>query len=128
MNHQSTELDFVSRKSVSDRYIYTVKKIADFEEGWGLYNDGWALTGGEDSEFFPIWPSQEAAMRCATDSWSEYKPAPIAVDYLMEELLPMLESDTVKVAIFMVPDQSETATKMATEFRNDLANELEKYE
>ncbi|MBU3007645.1 DUF2750 domain-containing protein [Cobetia amphilecti] len=128
MSIQSKELGFLSKKSSTDRYIYTVKKIADFEEGWGLYCDGWALTGADGNEYFPIWPSYEAAMNCAVEHWSEYKPKSISVDYLMEELLPMLTEDNVKVAIFMLVNTPGTATKKSCEFQKDLSVELEKYE
>ncbi|MDA5564518.1 DUF2750 domain-containing protein [Cobetia sp. MMG027] len=128
MNIQSKELDFLSKKTSSDRYVYTVKKIADFEEGWGLYCNGWALTGADGNEYFPIWPSQEAAMNCAVEHWSGYKPKSISVDYLMEELLPMLTEDNVQVAIFMLENTLDTATKKSCEFQEDLSVEMEKYE
>ncbi|MBY5943517.1 DUF2750 domain-containing protein [Halomonas sp. DP5N14-9] len=128
MNQPSKEITFLAKKPSTDRYIYTLKKIADFEEAWGLYDKGWALTGSECDDFFPIWPSKESASICATDSWGEYSPNPIPVDQLLNNLLPMLIEDNVKIAIFMVPGSSETATKKAQEFKDDLENELEKYE
>lgn len=124
----SKQFDFISRKPIKDRYVYTIKRIADQEEGWGLFNDGWALTGDGDAEYFPIWPTEEAAKKCASNDWESYTPSAIDAHYMVDELLPMLDKDGVHVAIFMVTGDPATATKLSSEFLSDLKNELSKYE
>ncbi|ALM52424.1 DUF2750 domain-containing protein [Halomonas huangheensis] len=124
----SKQLELLSKKPVMDRYVFTIKKIADQESAWGLYNDGWALSGNEGRQFFPIWPTEEAARACASNDWEDYTPLTIDVYYMVNELLQKLEIDGIGIAIFMVPDQSATATKSASELTSDLKNELSKYE
>ncbi|ODC04977.1 hypothetical protein BFW38_16985 [Terasakiispira papahanaumokuakeensis] len=124
----SKEYEALKRKEIKDRYVYTVKKIADNESAWGLYNDGWVLTGNSQSEFFPIWPTKESAEVCAKDEWKDAQVKEIGIDYLIDELLLMLKEDSISIAIFIIPDIAESAVKTAEEFHFDLLNELEKYE
>lgn len=53
--------------SNEDRYGDLVRKAADFEQVWGLYDDGWALAGDSGGGWsIPIWPEAEFVADCAT--------------------------------------------------------------
>lgn len=43
------------------RYEYFIKTIADYEELWGLYYDGWAITiDDQGNNMLPLWPKKSS--------------------------------------------------------------------
>ena len=63
------------------RYDHFIKQIADCEEVWGLYNDGWAVAADNSgTEVLPVWPANEYARICTTHDWEAYEPMSIALD------------------------------------------------
>lgn len=52
------------------RFEHFIKVIADWQEVWGLYQDGWALAAADDgTTVFPLWPAKEYAQVCAENEW-----------------------------------------------------------
>ena len=87
------------------RYRHFVKSVSDREEAWGLYDDGWALSGVDDGvETFCLWPEKEFAAACADGMWAGYEPEAIPLEDLMEDLLPQLMRDGLGVVVFPTPD------------------------
>lgn len=87
-----------------ERFKHFVKVIVDWEEAWGLYQDGWALAANDDgTEAFPLWPAREYAQLCAEREWSGYEPKRIPLEELVNILLPKLEKDGVLPGIFYTP-------------------------
>lgn len=87
-----------------ERYEHFVKTVADWELAWGLYSEGWALAADDDGRpAFPLWPAEEFARACAGGEWEDYSPEEIALEDLVNELLPKLERDSVLVAVFPTP-------------------------
>lgn len=114
--------------SKEERYNYFIRKVADFEQVWGLYNDGWALLGDDlNNQVFPFWPEKEFAELCANDQWSGYEPKSIDLDNFMEKWIPGMEKDKIEVNIFYTP-QSKGVTISPNQLGNDLGEELEQYE
>jgi hypothetical protein len=112
----------------SERYKHFVKRVADTETAWGLYEDGWALAATDDGvQAFLLWPAEEYAKLCAVDSWSDFVPRALPVDELLQELLPKLEQDGMLPGIFMTP-QDKGVTPAIALLRRDLEAELENYE
>jgi len=98
------ERDAVLRLDAVQRYNYFIKRVADWEAAWGLWNDGWALAGDEDKRTgFPLWPAREYAQACAVEDWTPYRPKRIALADLMSELLVRLQEEGVLVAVFPIP-------------------------
>jgi len=67
------EIEAMSKKPGRDRYIYTLKRVADLERAWTL-KDEEGLVGTEDDEgifYFYIWPYKEYAQRCMIDEWED---------------------------------------------------------
>jgi hypothetical protein len=88
-----------------DRYRHFVKSVVDRGEAWGLYDDGWALSGVDaGTEALPLWPEQEFAEACSDGNWSGYAARPIPLSELMEVVLPELLDDEDAVAVFPTPD------------------------
>lgn len=89
--------------SSNERYLYFVRKIADFEEVWGLRGDsGWLTVHGAnpDQVGFPVWPELEFAELCATDEWHGMTASKIALVDFLEKWLPGLSTDKRVVSVF----------------------------
>ena len=87
--------------SAETRTAYLVRKVTDFEQVWGLNNDGWAAcTDDSGQPALPIWPEAELAALCAVGEWAEMAPKAIELAEFMERWLPGLERDGRLVAVF----------------------------
>lgn len=110
-----------------ERYHHFIKVVCDWEEVWGLYNDGWALAALEDGQqVFPLWPKKEYAQLCLAKEWVDYKPEVFSLTECMEELLPSLRADNILPGIFYTPSDTGVTTTIE-QLLNDLNEELEQY-
>jgi len=84
MKVNAKQLAVVLGLSGPKRYEHFVKVVVDWQEAWGLYQDGWALAGTDDGEqVFPLWPAREYARICSDKEWEGYTPRAISLDDLM---------------------------------------------
>lgn len=121
------QLSAIIALSGSERYAHFIKRVADSQEVWGLYDQGWALAADDNGiPVFPLWPASEYAQLCAENEWTGYAPKSFDVDELMGELLPKLKQDGVLPGIFFTPT-NKGVTPSHDEFRRDLDAELQKY-
>ncbi|MCM3628913.1 DUF2750 domain-containing protein [Paenibacillus glycanilyticus] len=120
------EFEAILKEPPNIRYEYFIKKVTDFEEVWGLYDEGWATADdGEGNMCIPFFPRKEFAQHCATEEWSSYKCESIDLYEFIDEWLIGMKEDKVKVSIF--PNE-DTAIAEVEVLLRDLKNELEKYE
>jgi hypothetical protein len=116
-----------------ERYKHFVKRVADQEEVWGLYQDGWALAGTNERErVFPLWSAKEYAELCATGHWAGYQPKRIAIAEVLDDLLPSLVEDEVLVGVFpIVADDNSNkdvgVTPSHEQFKADILSALARY-
>lgn len=109
------------------RFEHFVKVVADWQEAWGLYSEGWALAGADDgSTVFPLWPAREYAAACAQGEWAGYEPRVIGLADLTEVLLPKLKADQVLPGVFFTPS-SKGVTPSVEELQAALERELQNY-
>lgn len=109
------------------RYEHFVKVVVDWEEVWGLYQDGWALAATEDGQHvFPLWPAEEYAQLCRNKEWSDYEPTALSLEEFMGELLPKLRDDGVLPGIFYTPSDNGVVSTV-DQLLADLNEELEEY-
>lgn len=86
------------------RLKYFLRKVADFEQVWGLYNHGWAMAAGDDGRpGLPVWPERGFADACATGPWRDHAPTAIPLGDFLEKVRPRLESDKMSVIVFPTP-------------------------
>lgn len=86
------------------RHAWFLQRVREAGQAWGLYAEGWALALDERGEdVLPLWPTQETARRCATKMWSGFEPRSIPLSHLLEELLPGLAEEGMRVGIFFTP-------------------------
>jgi hypothetical protein len=122
------QIEAVMALPASKRYEHFIKQIADWEEVWGLYLDGWALAADEDEiPAFPVWPAQEYASLCTGGDWERYEPKMIELDDFLNELLPVLNKDGVLISVFYLP-QGVGVNVDPERLSSDIREELTKYE
>ncbi|TYP73266.1 DUF2750 domain-containing protein [Paenibacillus methanolicus] len=120
------EFEAVIRLPANIRYEYFVKKVVDFEEIWGLYDDGWAMTSDDNGNLLlPFWPKKEFAEYCASEEWSNYNAHRISLEAFINDWLPGMQKDRHKPSIFWNRDDS--AVMEIHVLLNDLEQELENY-
>lgn len=109
------------------RFEHFIKVIADWQEVWGLYQDGWALAAADDgTSVFPLWPAKEYAQVCAANEWSGYEPRSISLSDFTEVLLPKLKLDGVLPGVFFTPT-SKGVTPSVDDLKSALEAELQNY-
>jgi hypothetical protein len=80
------ELEEVFKLPVESRYKYLIKKAADTEVVWSLWEaKGWALASDSSAtEAVPVWPHELFALQCATGPWLGYQPKTIPLAEWLE--------------------------------------------
>jgi hypothetical protein len=126
LNHK--QIEAVLLLPGPQRYSYFIKKVADWEEVWGLYADGWALAATSDEQqVLPLWPAREYADLCARDKWSGYVPKSVPLQSFMSELLPNLARDGVLPGVFYTPSDHGVVQSINS-LLADLNAELSRYQ
>ena len=111
------------------RYSHFIGKVADWELLWGVRNEeGWLIPlTVESMEYFPVWPHPEYAQKIADIHFPGHEATEIRLDKFIEELLPRLKADNVKVAVF--PNEAwDMWIIEPPDLRTALLNESSKYE
>lgn len=123
----SKEIESVINLDEKKRYEYFLKKIVDWEEVWGLFNDGWAMQSDENgNDYFPIWPAKEYADLNRSSEWKEYNSESFGIVDLVNELIPKLRESGVNLSIF--PVKSKVGMTLSIDqFIDDLNSEHDKY-
>ena len=123
-----TEVSAILRLDGADRYEHFLKRVADFEELWSLWSDGWALMSDDaGNELAPVWPHACYAEICAKGPWQNYEPRAITLDAWLLRWIPGLERDNRNVAVFPTPEQKGVVVS-PDRLLNDLQRELESYQ
>lgn len=106
-----------------DRAVQFFQLLADWEEAWGLRDaDGWVVS--RETDALPLWPHADLAVPCARGPWEGAAPEAVPLDDLLEDLLPLLEEDGLKVAVFPSPGDPGLLLAPA-EVRERIERELE---
>lgn len=124
------EIDAMLNKPARDRYIYSVKRIAEREEAWTLKDADGNIASFSDNvdNLFYIWPYKEYALKCAYGEWKNYKLFRLPLNNLLEKTLPNLSKEGIQVAVFQSPSDSQTVAVSADDFLNNLLYECSQYE
>ncbi|WP_221567097.1 DUF2750 domain-containing protein [Alkalihalobacillus sp. TS-13] len=120
------EFEAVSKQSANIRYEYFIKKVVDYEEVWGLYNDGWATSQDEESKMLiPFFPRKEFAESCIRKEWAGYKAKLIDLDEFINEWPIGMKEGGIRPSIF--PNEENTVVVNIEVLIKDLETELENY-
>ena len=116
--------------SSRDRYLHFVGKVADWEKLWGLYevNDGWLLrTSPDNTKYISVWPHPAYANEISKEYYPNYKEKVINIQEFMDDFLPKLKEENIKVGVF--PDLNGSCIIIdAIELLEDLRGECDLYE
>jgi len=123
------EIEAVLSLEASKRYEHWIKKVADQEEVWSLWQEGgWALAGNDAGrQFVPVWPDSRYAALCAEGVWAGYQPKAIALDAWLDRWIPGMERDQRLVAVFPTPNDKGVPID-PRQLERDLREELSNYE
>ncbi|WP_242524610.1 DUF2750 domain-containing protein [Metabacillus sp. cB07] len=122
----NAEINAVNKLPENVRYEYFIKKVTDYEEVWGLFNDGWATSRDEDGNLFiPFFPKKEFAEISAVKEWASYEARSITLDDFIENWLTGMKKAGINPSIF--PLGNETAAVSIDNLLKDLETELENY-
>jgi hypothetical protein len=123
----SNKIQNVLSMAGKERYEYFVRKVSDFQQVWGLFDEGWATTMDDDGQKgIVLWPENEFASLCATDKWSSYKAKEIDLDSFLEKWLLGMEKDGINAIVFSTPDAKGVFVK-PTVLLNKINDELKQY-
>jgi len=124
------EVNAMLKKSGHDRYIYSIKRIADQEVAWTLKDsEGIIRTVGEDDiGYFHVWPYKEYALKCAVGEWSGFNLHRIPLNDLLNVILPNLLNEGTQVAVFKVPSDPSITCVSADDFLNNILHERSQWE
>ena len=128
MRINAREIESVVKLPGQKRYAYFIKKAADQNQVWGLWNEGWAM-GATDTgtPTIPVWPAEEYARLCQVGDWRDFLPRPIPLQEFMHEMLPDTVRDGIRISIFDTPNESSVLIS-DDELLENLESELSKIE
>ena len=111
------------------RYGHWIKKVADQEEVWSLWNEeGWALAGDDSGhEMVPVWPHSRYAELCAKGVWAGCRAKSIPLDVWLDRWIPGMVRDQLLVSVFPTPGGKGICVE-PKRLEQDLRNELSNYE
>ncbi|OCA85768.1 hypothetical protein A8F94_12915 [Bacillus sp. FJAT-27225] len=120
------EIETVFSLPAQERYKYFIKKIADYEEVWGLNDGGWAVSEDDNGiKLLPFWPKREFAELSNIEDWSGYKPKKIDLDDFMFKWIPGMKRDGLKVSVFW--NNIDSIVISPDRLLEDIEEELENY-
>jgi hypothetical protein len=123
------ELEAIVKLEGRERYSYLVKKAADQERLWSLWQDGaWALASNADGNVaVPIWPHEKYAAQCANETWQGFVSKEIPLQLWLDRWIPGMTRDSRLVAVFPT-NRDKGVFVLPRQFADDLRSELENYE
>lgn len=122
------EIENVSRLAPFDRYQYTIKKIADFEQLWSITdeNGDYALSDVDSQTFVSIWPAREYITSNLSNGWKNCEPKRLTLDEFSNQLLTFILDNEYLINVLPVDGKSGFVVSLE-ELIRDLNNELENY-
>ena len=110
----------------ASRYEYLLKKIADEEQIWGLWRDGWMVADHAGTVCMPVWPHEVYATASVTDEWSGSRPKSIDVETFLSRWIPGLTKDGRMISAFQT-DKNVGVIVSPDKFSTDLSRYLDQY-
>jgi hypothetical protein len=122
------QIDSVLSLAAAERYGHFIRRVADWEELWGLKTQqGWVTVGSSGGDkCLPFWPHPKYAELSATSEWRDAVPERIELSQFMG-WLPRIEEDGYFVAVFPTPSAGGVVVK-PSELQAHLSEECRQYE
>ncbi len=102
MDYLDSELKDLFERSHQERFDLFIEQLVENTEAWGLSKGkGWCLGQADsDARAVALWPHPALAQCCAEGTWEGASPKRLALDTLLNELLPSLAEDDLAVVVF----------------------------
>jgi hypothetical protein len=127
MKNLNKKIDNILNLSSEKKYDYFIRKVCDFEEVWGLYENGWAMVGDkEEKKSIAFWPEKDFAILCKSNEWKNYEPKSIELSDFLDKWIPGLKNDNLTATIFYMPNGKGIIVE-SEKLENDLNTELQQY-
>ena len=127
MSWDLTEKEYQTALAMTpaERYDYTLRKVADWEEIWALTTEGEWVTGRDHMGrlAMPIWPHERFAADCAVGHWRLASPTAIGLGAWMNRHVKTFADAGTNIAVFDT-QQGEALFLDASEHLADLEKEL----
>lgn len=110
-----------------ERYTFSIKRIADFEEAWLLknLNGDIAIAEIDGHIVTPIWPASEFTISCQVGIWEKYIASKVDLEQIEDEVLSLVSTEGYLIDMFPVDDKSGFVVTVE-EFLRDLNIELKR--
>ena len=95
----------VLEMDAKQRYAYFIRKIVSERQVWGLYADGWAVSGTVDGQMaLPLWPDAKYAQLCKNKLWAKHEVTAMSLKTFVEQLIPLMIEQKAIASVFLTPD------------------------
>ena len=111
----------------AERHAYFVRKVADTQEVWGLYQAGWATAQVDGRVAIPFWPEAAFAQACASGDWEHFQPRAITLGDFLHKWLPGMTGNGQLAFVCPVP-QGSASVAAPCDLLADLKEEAGQYE
>jgi len=127
MANDTKEMQAVINLPAPQRYRHFIKWVVGWKKMWGLYADGWAMSGTDDGkQVMPLWPEREYAERCIGAEWVGFQPRAITLENALLKMIPQLREQGIAPGVFFTPEHGSIQVTL-DEFEKDLREELNRY-
>lgn len=124
------EFEALNKCTPEVRYQYTLKRIADAEAIWLIWNheDGIVAQAYDEECLLPMWSSREYAQAFCVGDFKDCKCKAVTLDYFVEYIVDVINEGNLLIDVF--PTQQEGRGKVVdlSTFAEDLNKYLEDYE
>ncbi|MCA8277777.1 DUF2750 domain-containing protein [Burkholderia sp. AU30280] len=104
MRIHPNKIENVLRFDAQSRCDYFIRKVADSEIVWGLFDTGWATATVNGLTAIPFWPEEDFAALCTSHEWKSFHPKTISLGEFLSRWLPGMERDERVCVVFPGPE------------------------
>ncbi|WP_369944225.1 DUF2750 domain-containing protein [Xanthomonas medicagonis] len=124
------KIENLIKMDAEDRYRYFLRKVADYEEVWGLKGaNGWLTVDACDHGRIgvPLWPEKEFAVVNCVGEWARANPEKIELSVFIERWIPGLIRDNRVISVFPVVAGKSVHVDPRL-FLSEIEKEMDQYE
>lgn len=128
MKISQKEIESICKLAPFDRYIYFIKRVADFEIMYTLVNESrhLALSEIEGKFLLPFWSAQAFAELNIEYEWQKYTVKKVTLQEFEDDYIDLIIENKYLLNIFPINNKTGFVVDV-DEFARDLANEMQKY-
>ena len=96
------EIESVSNLEPYKRYLYFIKRVADFEELWTIIDESgdFALSDIDDKILISFWSAKEFVNSNLNNGWKNCSPKKLTLGDLEDEIFDLIASENYLINVF----------------------------